>query len=251
MNYDSITELYEQQYLSYREDLHFYRRMAQTLGGPLLELGCGTGRLTLPLARAGNEIVGLELSPKMLQKAQEKAREKAVAEGLNLELILGDMRTFALERRFKTVLIPFNALMHLYTLGDQAAALGRVHHHLEPNGNLLFDVYVPRFGLEGVLRHEGETFFAEHGSRTDVWVLQRIDPIKQMAYTEYFVDTTQSSGMITRQHLMLEQRYFTRFELEWMLRASGFEVLKVWGSFEGEPLENSSHYMIFQARKLG
>ena len=246
MNYDSLTPLYELQYYTYRDDLHFYAKLAEGAQS-VLELGSGTGRVTLHLARRGAKVTGLELSPEMLNRA----RNKAALENLDLELIQGDMRSFNLERTFPLIIVPFNALMHLYNLFDQSGALERIYAHLEPGGNLALDLYVPNFGLEGVLRHEGETFFDPDadGSRTDVFVLQRIDRVKQMAYTQYFVDTADFDGRLERSFHTLEQRYFTRFELEWMLKCAGFEGIKISGSFEGAPLDSSSYFMVVQARK--
>ena len=244
MNYDSLTSLYELQYHTYRDDLHFYAKLAESVGS-VLELGSGTGRVSLHLARRGAKVTGLELSPEMLARAQSKA----AAENLDLELTLGDMRNFDLGRTFELVIVPFNAFMHLYTPADQSGALERIYAHLEPGGTLALDLYVPNFGLEGVLRHEGETFFDPDGSRTDVFVLQRIDRLKQMAYTQYFVDTADFDGRLERSFHTLEQRYFTRFELEWMLRSAGFEGIKISGSFEGAPLDSSSYFMVVQARR--
>ena len=244
MNYDPLTHLYELQYHTYCDDLHFYAKLAQDLNR-VLELGSGTGRVSLHLARRGAKVTGLELSLEMLNRA----REKATSENLALELIQGDMRSFELGRTFPLIIVPFNALMHLYTLPDQTKALERIYAHLEPGGTLAFDVYVPNFGLEGVLRHEGETFFDGDGSRTDVFVLQRIDRLKQMAYTQYFVDTADFDGRLERGFHTLEQRYFTHFELEWMLKCAGFEGVKIGGSFEGAPLDSSSYFMVVQAKK--
>ena len=244
MNYDPLTSLYELQYHTYRDDLHFYAKLAEGVSC-VLELGSGTGRVSLHLARRGAKVTGLELSPEMLARAQSKA----AAENMNLELVQGDMRNFHLKRTFPLVIVPFNAFMHLYTPADQSGALERIYAHLEPGGTLALDLYVPNFGLEGVLRHEGETFFDPDGSRTDVFVLQRIDRVKQMAYTQYFVDTADFDGRLERSFHTLEQRYFTRFELEWMLKNAGFEGVKISGSFEGAPLDSSSYFMVVQAKK--
>jgi len=244
MNYDPLTSLYELQYHTYRDDLHFYTKLAEGVSR-VLELGSGTGRVTLHLARRGSTVTGLELSKEMLARAQSKA----AAENLDLELVQGDMRNFELKRTFPLVIVPFNAFMHLYTPADQSKALERIYAHLEPGGTLALDLYLPNFGLEGVLRHEGETFFDPDGSRTDVFVLQRIDRTKQMAYTQYFVDTADFDGRLERSFHTLEQRYFTRFELEWMLKCAGFEGIKISGSFEGAPLDSSSYFMVVQARK--
>ncbi|MBB6099133.1 SAM-dependent methyltransferase [Deinobacterium chartae] len=243
MDYDPLASLYVRQNERYYDDIHFYARLAERVGGEVLELGAGAGRVSVALARRGVPVVGLELSAGMLRFA----REYAAREGVTVEWVQADMRSFELERRFGLIIAPFNALMHLYTAADQAAALTRIAAHLEPGGTFAFDLYVPRFGPSGVLRHEGETF-EDAAGRHDVFVMQRIDPVRQLATTEYLVDTVAPDGQLTRQHRTLVQRYYTRYEAEWMLRAAGLEVTSVSGSFEGDPLEERSAYMVFQAR---
>ena len=244
MNYDSLAELYERQYANYRDDIAFYARLAEReQAQDILELGAGTGRVSVALARRGLNITGLELSPEML----ERGKAFAAKENANVNFVLGDMTEFKLERQFPLVIAPFNALMHLYTLFDQDRALEMVQAHLEPNGVFAFDLYQPKFGLEGVLRHEGETFLEADGSRLDVFVLQRIDRAAQMAFTTYFLDSISPEGNLSREVLELQQRYFTRFEVERWLRAHGFRA-EFHGDFDGSRLRDSSPHIVVIAR---
>src|SRR4051812_23988253 len=124
-NYDSI-------YAAIRDpagDVLFYRTLARETGGPVLELGCGTGRTLLPIAADGAECVGLDASPAMLQALKEKTPPA------NLTLIEGRMESFDLgERRFRLITAPFRVLSHLLDTETQLAALDRVRHHLLPGG---------------------------------------------------------------------------------------------------------------------
>ena len=244
MNYDSLADLYERQYASYRDDIAFYARLAERENAQdILELGAGTGRVSVALARRGLNVTGLELSEKML----ERGKKFAAQENVNVNFVLADMTDFKLEQKFSLIIAPFNALMHLYSLADQDRALGMVRAHLEPNGVFAFDLYQPYFGLEGVLRHEGETFLEPDGSRLDVFVLQRIDRVAQMAFTTYHLDSISSSGMLSRQILELRQRYFTRFEVERWLRSHGFRA-EFQGDFDGSRWIDSSPNMVVVAR---
>jgi SAM-dependent methyltransferase len=242
MNYDSLAALYQLQYANYRDDIAFYSRLAERLiATRILELGAGSGRVSIPLARRGFEITGLELSPKML----EIGRENAALEGVKVEFVQGDARDFRLEAQFSLVIAPFNALMHLYTLSDQDRALRCIKAHLEPGGVFAFDVYLPNFGLEGVLRHEGETFLESDGTRTDVFLLQRIDKTAQIVTTTYYVDTISPANSLSRNVIELTQRYFTRFELQRWL--SNFR-LEISGDFEGVRLSDSSKHFVVIAK---
>jgi SAM-dependent methyltransferase len=244
MNYDSLADLYERQYANYRDDIMFYARLAERENAQnILELGAGAGRVSVALARRGLNITGLELSPEML----ERGKKFATRENTNVNFVLGDMTEFKLEQKFPLIIAPFNALMHLYSLSDQDRAIGMVRNHLESNGIFAFDLYQPRFGLEGVLRHEGETFLEPDGSRSDVFVLQRIDRAAQMAFTTYHLDSISSTGILSRQILELQQRYFTRFEVERWLRTHGFRA-EFQGDFDGSRLTDSSSHIVVVAR---
>ncbi|MFB9992449.1 class I SAM-dependent methyltransferase [Deinococcus oregonensis] len=246
MNYDDFADLYDHQYDIYRDDLHFYAGVAERTGGPVLEIGAGTGRVTAFLARRGVAVTGIEPSGRMI----ERGRTRAAADGLNLNFVQGDAQTFRLEQRFGLALAPFNALMHLYTPGEQLAALHNIHAHLAPGAAFVFDLYLPRFGKMNTVRHEGETFYGADGSRTDVFLVQRHDKPRQHITTEYHADTTHIGGQLTRRHYTLTQRYYTRFEVEWLLRYAGFEAPRVTGSFHGGPLETRSEVMVFQTRAI-
>lgn len=245
MNYDDLADIYDHQYDTYRDDLHFYAGVTEGGQGRVLEIGSGTGRVTAYLARRGVDITGLEPSARMIEAAQARANQS----GLNLQLVQGDMRHFELPQPFDLIIAPFNALMHLYTPADQLSALQHIARHLRPGGEFVFDLYVPRFGKMNTLRHEGETFYAPDGSRTDILLVQRHDKLRQLVTTEYFADTTAPSGVLSRRHYTLTQRYFTRFEVEWLLRCAGFEAPRVTGSFQGGPLEQDSEVMVFRAQR--
>lgn len=244
MDYDDFAELYDHQYDVYRDDLHFYAALAERAPGRVLEIGAGTGRVTAFLARRGVDILGLEPSERMLSKG----RERAAREKLNLHFEQGDARTFQLGEQFALIIAPFNALMHLYSLNDQLAAMQNIRAHLAPGGQFVFDLYVPRFGRMNTVRHEGETFYSADGTRTDIFLVQRRDKLKQTVTTEYFADRVQVDGLLSRATYTLTQRYYHRFEVEWLLRCAGFESPRVTGSFQGGPLDKSSDVMVFQTR---
>lgn len=244
MNYDDLADLYDHQYDVYRDDLHFYAGVAERTGGRILEVGAGTGRVTAFLARRGLNVTGLEPSARMI----EKGRARAERDGLPLNFVQGDVRTFQSSEPFDLVIAPFNALMHLYSLNDQLDAMQNLRAHLGAGAPFVFDLYVPRFGKMNTLRHEGETFHGPEGGRTDVFVVQRHEKLKQLITTEYFVDTVSASGSLSRRHFTLTQRYFNRFEVEWLLRCAGFESPRVSGSFQGGPLDGTSEVMVFQTR---
>lgn len=130
MIYDDAADLYDLQYAAYRDDVPHYLRLADDLGGPILELGAGTGRLTEALARAGHEVVAVDVAPAML------ARARARVTAPNVRFVEADMRALDLGQQFALVIAPFNTLMHAYTLSDQDSTLAGVHRHLAQGGTL-------------------------------------------------------------------------------------------------------------------
>ena len=238
MSYDELADLYALQYENYTGDLDFYARLASRHGGPVLELGAGQGRVAAHLARRGVEVWALEPSAAM------RERGEAATRGLPVRWIAGDMRDFELGRRFPLVIAPFNALMHLYTLADQDAALARAVRHLDAGGVFAFDLYNPlRIRADGALRLEGR-----YGA-VEVYYRQEHHPATQRLTTHYVIDETEPDGALKRRHNRLDQRYFTRYEVERWLAAAGLSG-RLAGGFQGEPFTATSPVMVWTARRV-
>ena len=244
MNLYDLPELYDEQYLRYRDDLGFYLRLAEDYGGPVLELGAGTGRVTAALARAGAEVVGVELSAKMLEKARARLAEANLLERVTLKQ--GDMRDMRLEQTFPVIIAPFNTLMHAYTLADQDVTLQTVRHHLAPGGVFACDLYAPNFTGLDRLRQVREWAHVG-GERTELFLYQTRDADAQLITSRYYLDTVRADGSLTRQTATLTQRYYTRFELERALYQAGFTSLKIYGGFGRERFSHQSPYLVVTA----
>jgi SAM-dependent methyltransferase len=235
-------ELYDLLNDGYRDDLGFYRGLADDHGGPVLELGAGSGRVTAALARAGHEVVAVE--PAAAMRARGIARLEARGLGAGVAWVDADMRALDLGRRFALAIAPFHALMHLETLEDQDAALRAVRAHLLPGGAFATDVYVPRFGPEGVVRVEP----VWRDVAGDLFVWQHHDPVAQVVVTEHRLDRVDAEGRLIRRRATLRQRYFQRFELERALRAAGFDPVRSFGGFERGPVTAAATTWAFVAR---
>src|SRR5215472_8753627 len=132
--------------------LPYYMELAQQASGDVLELACGTGQLTVPLASAGLPIVGLDLSPQMLNTA----RERAAAAKVSAEHLPGDMRNFDLGRRFALIFVARNSLLHLHSTGEILAAFATIKRHLAPGGTFAFDIFNP--SIPRLARPAGQRF---------------------------------------------------------------------------------------------
>ncbi len=137
--YDTIAELYDPWSASVVEDVGFYLQEARRSGGPVLELGVGTGRIAVPIAADGTRVIGIDSSRGMLDVC---ARRAALA-GVELDLRVGDLREPPVAERVPLVICPFRSLLHMHTDEDRRRVLQSAHDVLLPDGRFLFDVFTP------------------------------------------------------------------------------------------------------------
>lgn len=241
-DYEFVAEFYDH-VGPYRDrpDVDFYVATAVQSGGPVLELGCGTGRVLIPTARAGIRIVGLDLSSHMLQVCQERLAQEPEEVQARVDLVQGDLRDFQLDTTFALVTIPFRPFQHLTTVADQRACLGCVRRHLNPDGRLVLDVFNP--WLEALVSDDlgqelGEepAFTLADGRR----VVRRHrtvdrDPCQQVNQVELIYYVTHPDGRTERLVHGFAMRYLFRYELEHLLARCGFDLEHVYADFQRRP----------------
>ena len=157
--YDSIARLYDPWSRSVVEDVAFYVEEAVQSGGPVVELGVGTGRIAVPTAAAGIRVIGVDLSLGMLEVARERAELAGVADLVDLRH--GDLRSPPVEGGHPLVTVPFRSMLHMETDADRRAALRAVRLLLAPAGRLVFDVFAP--GAEDIAETHGRWLEREPG----------------------------------------------------------------------------------------
>ena len=238
-----VARLYDQ-VIPYRErpDIDFFVESAKESGGPVLEVGCGTGRILLPTARAGIPITGLDLSEHMLAVCRgELAKEpKKVQDRVNL--IWGDMRDFSLPEHFSLVTTPFRPFQHLLTIEDQISCLSSIRRHLEPGGKLILDIFNP--SLTHLTRDNlGEEVDLEPEFTTPEGITVRRcnktisrDLLNQINQVELIYYITHPDGRDERLVHAFSMRYLFRFEAEHLLIRCGFEVEEVYADYQKSPL---------------
>src|SRR5512136_777464 len=142
--YGFTSEFYDH-LAAYRErgDIDFWVEMAQASGGPVLEVGCGTGRGLIPTARAGLAVYGIDLSPPMLAVCERRLEQEPAEVQQRVQLDLADMRDFDLGQTFKLITIPFRPFQHLVEVEDQIACLRCIQRHLAGDGRFILDLFNP------------------------------------------------------------------------------------------------------------
>lgn len=240
-----------------RSDVAFFVEMARASQGPVLELGCGTGRVLIPTARAGIEIVGLDFSPNMLAICRRKLAEEAADVQARTQLVHGDMRHFDLDREFRLVTIPFRPFQHLITVEDQLSCLASIHRHLVRGGRLILDLFnpsMPRLVDERYLAESGvETEFTMPDGRKVARHYRTVarDWFNQILDTELIYYVTHPDGRQERLVHRFPFRYLFRFEAEHLLARSGFQVEQVYADYDKSPY--GSKYpgeLIFVAQRV-
>lgn len=231
--YDPIARLYDPWSASVVEDIDFYVEEALAAGGPVVELACGTGRITVPVAQAGLRVIGVDRSTGMLEVARERA-EAAGVEAL-VDLREGDLREPPVPERVPLVLVPFRSLLHMTTEADRERALAACFGLLEPGGRLVFDVFAP--GVEDVESTHGK------------W-LERETGIFERADWDAGARTLTLSVRRGEEASTMLLAWLSPIEWQRLLERAGFEVEELYGWFDRRPYAGEEDF-VFVARRPG
>lgn len=240
--YDFVSEFYDY-VVPYRErqDLEFYVQMAQASGGPVLELGCGTGRVMIPTARAGVEIVGLDLSEAMLNVCRTKIEAEPMEVQQRTMLVHGDLKDFQLQRKFPLITIPFRAFQHLLAVQDQLECLHCTYQHLSPGGLFILDVFNPSLSHlvdpKAMEERAPEPPFTLPDGRKVIRKHRIVehDRFHQINDLELIYEVRHPDGNQERLVHRFEMRYFFRYEVEHLLARAGFEVETIHADYDHSP----------------
>lgn len=238
-----------------RGDVAFYMNAVKEFGEPVLELGCGSGRVTVAVAQAGFRITGLDLSARMLERAQEKIAKLPGASRGSANLVRGNMTNFDLGEQVRLVMIPFRPFQHLLETQQQLDCLACVRKHLEPGGRLILDFFqtdARRMHDAEFLKERKAAEYEMSGGRR-VRLTERVTAFhraEQRNEVEMVYNVTHSDGREERLVMSFPFRYFFRYEVEHLLARCGFRVEELFGDFDRSPLQDHSPEMIFVARTV-
>ena len=236
---DFIADLYDL-VVPYRNrpDVGFFVDEAVKSTGPVLEVGCGTGRVLVPTARAGVDITGVDSSDKMLSRCRASLGNEPESVRSRTTLVQADMRNFDLKREFRLITLPFRPFQHLITVEDQLECLKTLRRHLSDDGRLILDLFnpsIPALAKDDIgVESEPEAEFTTEDGRRVLRTHKMVDRdlFNQIVYAELIYYVTHPDGREERLVHAFPMRYLFRFEAEHLLARAGFRMEAVYGDYD-------------------
>jgi SAM-dependent methyltransferase len=249
MSYAALARYYDLENANFTEDLGYWLDLADEHGDPILELGCGTGRVLLNLARRGHAVTGIDSSPDMLARLQASL---GAATGQHLaqppQIVQAAFEEFELAQRFNLALMPFNTFMHLLTTEAQLSFLARVRRHLAPEGVLALDL--PNPAEAGAASEQGLTLersFADGDRTVQQFASIAIDHASQLSHVTWIYDSVGPDGAIQRSIVPLTLRLTYPAEMSLLLSRSGFSSVRLYGNYDRSPFADGAPRMLVLA----
>ena len=246
--YDQFARWYDLEHQGFRDDALLYENLALRCDGPVLELGCGSGRVCLALAEAGFQVTGVDSSKEMLALASRRAREQSLLQRVQFEQV--DVRSMAFCPQFALALYPLNGFLHLLTVEDQLAALHNAYQALLPGGVLVVDLPNPHvvFSTQSdgqvLLRRQ---FRTAQGGAAASYAITQTDLVEQRQALTLLYEEVDDEGVVHRTTVHTDLRFVYRFEMAHLLERAGLALDAVYGSYGLDPYEPDSDLMLFVA----
>ncbi|MFO0756884.1 MAG: class I SAM-dependent methyltransferase [Byssovorax sp.] len=245
-----MAQSYDAEYQVIRDpsgDRAFYADLARASGGPVLELGCGTGRILLPIAREGIPCVGLDQSAGMLAVLREKHPPE------NLEIVQGSMVDFDLgDRRFPLIFIAFRGFLHLCTVEEQLACLACVRRHLAPGGVLAMDMFVPDLARTAQAEEPEQQDAKAMDGEVEVRRFASVsrDHVTQVMKVRYRHERWLGGTKLAEESTVLALRWMYPYELLHLLARAGFTVTAVHGGFDRRPFDAKKEMIVLAEARI-
>lgn len=238
--------LYDIHHKNFMKDFPLILEYAKKQQGHIIELACGTGRLTIPLCETGYSITGVDINEGMLKRAKEKAKEKK----LEISWLLQDCTKLSIEKLADFIFMTGNSFQHFLTNESQNQLLQSVYNHLQTNGIFIFDTRYPNLSELATIDEYVETYTDSMSRMITEFSSDTYNPLTQILFCESKRETINEDG--TKKQLGIESislRYVFPMEMERLLEHNGFTILEKYGSWEKEPLCDKHCQMIYVCQK--
>jgi len=242
--HNKLAYLYDYFQRGVKGDVKFYLGHFKNFKGRILEIGAGTGRITIPLLKRGLDVTALDIALNMLKLLKQKAEKQ----NLSVRTVCADMRKFRLKNKFDAIIVTFRTFQHMYSVNDQLKALKIIKKHLKPHGILIFDVYNPslKYIQKGDWQWRREENIKLPGVKGMVKIdfRNRYDMAEQMMCQDYRFSYPDGK----KELFPLKMRFFFRFEVEHLLPLAGFEIKNLYGDFKKGKFRSNSPEMVWIAK---
>lgn len=250
-DFNRLAPFYDPDYGEYQDDIPLYLNFARRTGDPILEVACGTGRVLIPLARAGYRVTGVDIAPAMLAIARQKVQRAGLEDRVTLVEV--DARVMDLGQQFPLALVAANSFMHHVTLEQQRQALVTLHRHLRPGGLLILDLFNP--DLRALLEADGRVELVKtwEEGETGVTVMKfqhaLAFPTQQRLDVTYIYDRVYPDGRVERTVAPFSLRYLWPSEVRLLVESAGLEVEALYGTYDLDPVRDDHPRIIVVARR--
>ena len=243
-DYDSWAELYDEVYSFVDYDIAFYLQKYKELGGKVLEIGCGTGRVTIPMMEAGADITAIDYSQKMLEQLESKAGDIDAP----IEIILQDVRSLYLKKRYNLIIFPYRGFQSLLSVDDQINALTAIRKHLDFEGRLIIDLFVPTRDL---FDQNSEIFYHLRDFEDDSETIKslhhrsRFDHHNQLIHTQLSISESKDDQITSKRYAVFSLRYLYTDEARYLFEFCGFKIQEISGDYDGTPYNREADETIW------
>jgi len=251
MNWDNFAEFYDWEFDLFcseqQKDVKMWLELAKEIGGPILELACGSGRITIPLAESGFNVTALDNSEKMLNLLRERSKHLD-----NISTINSDMVKFNFEKQFKFVFVSYSSFQQILDQDNQIKCLRNIFNHLESNGILALDIgtHICSGVPEMELAHQYTAEFPKDDSTVSMFTSYKTDTAKLIRHWEDTYVRIKKNGERDQYINKISLKECDFSYMNSLLEETGFKLLNTFGSFEKQKLTSNSDNAIYICRKI-
>ena len=250
--YRDFSEFYDTYVGERLEDLPFYLQQAKSANTPVLEIGAGSGRLTVPLAREGASLVAVDISPSMLTKLRSRLEREPDVVQRRVEIVNADACRLDLARQFDLTIVPFYTFNYFLAPEDQTGMLNRMAAHLRSPGRMLIDVFIPLTLLENCPTKpilKVDRIDPETGNRIRCWNTYTFDQERQLEIRCHVFEIVRSDGSVQKREFATRRRYWFLEQLSELFRRHGFGIDRICVGYAGEPADERSEQLMYTLRR--
>ncbi|MBS21727.1 MAG: hypothetical protein CL739_06495 [Chloroflexi bacterium] len=243
-DYDLWAELYDEVYSFVDNDINFYTNKFKELGGKVLEIGCGTGRVTIPLLEAGADITAVDYSQKMLEQLESKIGSTNVS----IEIVLQDVRRLHLENKYNLIIFPYRGFQSLLSVEDQINALTSIRDHLNFGGRLIIDLFLPSrdlFDQKPDIFYHLKDFENSDKMIKSLHHRSKFDHHNQLIHTHLSISESEDGRVTLKRYADFTLRYLYIDEARYLFKFCGFKIQEISADYNGTPYNRDSDETIW------